>query len=97
MILTLLLFFFLFLPVALLLHTHLAPGTLSTGLLGSGLGLLQSFMLCLSLKLLLKLLLGLLILDGVDDQCDWAIPDYLHVHVLPEGTRFHSIGCIDCS
>ena len=89
--LCLLLFLFLCLPLALFLHAHLAPATLGCGHFRGGLCLLQTCLLCLPLKLLLELLLRLLILDGVDYQRYWAIPDYLHVHVLPERPRLHLV------
>ena len=92
--LSLLLFLFLCLPLALFLHAHLAPATLGCRHFRGSLCLLHSCLLCLPLELLLELLLSLLILDGVDYQRYRAIPDYLHVHVLPERPRLHLFGGI---
>ena len=53
--------------------------------------LFSQLMLRLSFQLLLQLLLRLLILDRVYDQSHWPVPHDLHIHVLPERPRIHSI------
>lgn len=44
--------------------------------------------------LLLELPLGLLVLDGIDNQCDWAVTHNFHVHILSESAWLHSVGVI---